>query len=74
MEHSVILSNKTNPYDVDDDFYLYQFNEYYTFYNDKLYEVALWCENNCNDAWLVGQDCSGFKDIDDVMAFKLTWS
>ncbi len=68
---SVILSHKNNPTSVFDDFYFY--TVLINLSNEKLHEVALWCDENCIGKWLVGIDRSAFKNEQDAMAFKLMW-
>lgn len=71
----VILSNKKNPAECDNGFYRYQVNIWFSPEVDggDLYEVALWCEENCSGDWLAGAETSAFIDELDVVAFKLRW-
>ena len=68
---SVIISKKNNPIDCDSDFYSYSIITH--LYDEKQYDAAIWCEENCIDEWLVGARTSAFKNEQDAMAFKLRW-
>ena len=39
----------------------------------RMYELAFWCDANCQDDWLIGVHISGFNDDEDFLAFKLRW-
>lgn len=68
----IIISNKNNPVEIESGVYKYKF-EIDLCVDEELRKVADWCEENCNDEWLVGCSISGFFDECDAMAFKLWW-
>ncbi len=70
-ELGVIVSHKSNPTEFQDNFYFYRF--FVELDNEQHYEAALWCEENCQDKWLVGIEESDFVNEEDAMAFKLRW-
>ena len=68
---SIILSHKNNSTTASSCFYFY--TVLIKIPNEKLYELALWCDENCIGKWLVGIHRSAFKNEQDAMAFKLMW-
>lgn len=40
---------------------------------ERMYELALWCDMNCQGDWLIGAHVSGFELDEDFLAFKLRW-
>lgn len=67
----VILSHEKNPVQCANNYYGTEVE--ICFSGKNQYAAALWCEENCNDQWLVGIETSGFRNEHDAMAFKLVW-
>ena len=45
----------------------------YPEHNNRLYEMALWCEENLGEVWIIENTKAGLSTIEDAMAFKLKW-
>ena len=42
--------------------------------NDRVYQLAEWCNENLNDDWIIHNSHSRFTNESDAMAFKLRWA
>lgn len=41
--------------------------------NGKTYEMALWCEENTDNDWLISMQYAAFENELDALGFKLRW-